>query len=151
MADAQVPDDGSIPPETEVWRRIPPWQWTPDDSVTLGHRPSTDAFDDQELSVVIANECTGGLDTLLEGLVGFGVASFTVSEIRERAWGIVRVRDEKLPGHAHVTGNKTKGKRSSLAKRCRMIKMPSAGAAAPNNGIPSTPVAPQSGPSESAP
>jgi hypothetical protein len=126
MSDAAPPEnDSSIPSDTELWRRIPGWQWVPDDSIATGFRPSSDAFDDDELSVVIAAECAGGIPTLLAGHEGFGVASFTVAEIRSRGWGIIRVPDDLLPGHSHVTGKKkTKSKRTSLAKTCRMLVNP---------------------------
>jgi len=112
------PNDLSIAPDVELWRRIPPWQWIPDSNTPTGRRPTSDAFDDIELSVVIAVECEGGLGTLLAGHVGYGVASFTVGDIRDRGWGIVRVPDDELPGHAHVTGKKSHSKRASLAKKC---------------------------------
>lgn len=124
MTDANAPDEASIPLETELWRRIPFRQWVPDDSRTEGYRPSSDAFDDAELSVVIASECQGGLSTLLRGHPRYGVASFTVGEVRALGWGIVRAPDNELPGHAHVTGKKTHGQRSRLAKACRMLKNP---------------------------
>lgn len=120
----QSTDDDSIPPEAELWRRIPPYQWIKDENLPSGFRPTSDLLDDPELSVVIASECTGGLATLLEAHEDFGVASFTVGEIRDRGWGIVRVPDEKLPGHAHVTGKKSHGKRASLVKTARILKAP---------------------------
>ena len=126
MSDVRALDDESIGPDTELWRRIAPWQWVRDDGVPSGYRPTTDSLDDPELSVVIAAECVGGLETLLRGHDEFGVASFTVSEVRSRGWGIVRVADDSLPGHAHVTGHKTRGKRSSLVKTCRIVRVPRA-------------------------
>jgi hypothetical protein len=125
MSGAQTPsDDDSIPREKELWRRIPPWQWIADPNVAAGYRPTSDAFDDPDLSVVIADECIGGVQTLLAGHDGFGVASFTVADIRDRGWGIVRVADDELPGHAYVTRKKSHGKRSSLAKNCKMLVIP---------------------------
>lgn len=125
MSDANAPDDDkSIPDETELWRRIPFQQWVPDSNKPEGYRPSSDAFDDLELSVVIVSECAGGLSTLLRGHARYGIASFTVREVRGLSWGIVRSADDELPGHAHVTGKKTHGQRSRLAKNCRMVKNP---------------------------
>lgn len=125
MSDAQKPDDDdTISPETELWRRIPPTHWVRDETVPGGYRPTSETFNDPELSVVMATECHGGLETLLTDHDKFGVASFTVGEIRERGWGIVRVPDDALPGHAHVTGKKSHGKRSSLTKQCRMLVLP---------------------------
>jgi hypothetical protein len=119
-----VSDDPSIPDDAELWRRIPYWHWHPDPSVPAGHRPSSAAFDDPELSVVIAAECPGGMDAILVGHEGFGVASFTAGEARRFGWGVVRVPLAESPAHAHVTGRKTGGQRSELAKACRMLKDP---------------------------
>jgi len=121
---ATQPNDPSIPNDADLWRRIPPAQMTEDDQVPSGRRPSTANFDDPELSVVIAAECTGGLETLLQGLPTFGVASFTAGDVRRLGLGVVRVQDESLPGHAHVTGHKTKSTRNRLARSCRMVRYP---------------------------
>src|SRR5690242_20709922 len=121
--DAQT-DDPSIPDGTELWRRIPVWAWVEDDSAPNGRRPSSAAFEDDEMSVVIAAECTGGLSTLLRNHEHFGVASFTAGEVRSHGWGVVRAPDDELPGHAHVMGKKTRGKRAALAKSCRMLRDP---------------------------
>ncbi len=130
MSDAQAPeDDESIPNGAKLWRRIPPGQMVPDDEVPGGRRPSSGNFDELELSAVIASECTGGLATLLEGDQTFGVACFTVGEIRAFGWGVIRVPDPKLPGHVHITGNtgkKNHKKRAALGKSCRMIRYPDA-------------------------
>lgn len=118
-------DDGSIENDVELWRRIPPSQWVSDDSVEGRFRASSANFDDDELSVVIARECTGGLATLLDGHEHFGVASFTAGEARTLGWGVVRDPDDLLPGHALVLGKKShkKGKQK-LAKSCRILKLP---------------------------
>src|SRR5687768_10624340 len=101
-------DDTSIGDDAELWRRVPPNQWVPDDSSALGFRPSSANFDENEMSVVIADECTGGLATLLENHEQFGVASFTAGEVRALGWTVVRAPDDQLPGHAHVLGKKAR-------------------------------------------
>jgi alpha-D-ribose 1-methylphosphonate 5-triphosphate synthase subunit PhnG len=94
-------------------------------SVT-GRRPSSANFDDPELSVVIASECTGGMETLLSGHEGFGIVAFTVGDVRAHGWGIVRAPDVHLPGHAHVTGaRKTQAQRKAIARRCTVVVEPS--------------------------
>jgi len=118
------PDDKGITDDTELWRRIPPDQMTDDDQVPSGWRPSTGNFDKYEMSVVIAAESVGGLDGLLSGWEGFGVASFTAGEVRQLEFGVVRDPDPKLPGHALVVGNKSHGKRNRLARLCRLIRVP---------------------------
>jgi hypothetical protein len=115
-------DDASIPSEAELWRRIPPEQMTGDGSE---RRPSTANFEDAELSVAIAAECTGGLDALLKGHDSFGVASFTAGFVRALGLGVVRDPIDAIPGHANVTGNKTKSKRKQIARACKMVHDPS--------------------------
>ncbi len=128
MTNAAAPaDDSSIPNDTELWRRIHPDFMTPDDSVPSGHRPSSGNFDEYEMSAVIAEECTGGLGTLLRGHDGFGVAGFTVGAIRALGWGVVRAPQAELPGHVQITGNtgkKNHKSRTALARSCRMILDP---------------------------
>ena len=126
MADDDIVDDPSIPNESELWRRIAPPQWKPDSNHPRGFRPTSDMFNDDELSVVIATECTGGIDTLLAGHLGFGVAAFTAGEVRAFEWGVVRAPDTLLPGHAHVLGKKGRRARKTLAMSCRVLREPAA-------------------------
>jgi hypothetical protein len=124
MAAAPPQDDQTIPDHVVLWRRIPPLHWVRDDSAPVGHRISSAAFDDPEMSVVIAVECTGGEITLLSGHNGFGIASFTVGDVRTLGWGVVRDPDENLPGHALVLGKKTRGTCLRLAKSCQVLCQP---------------------------
>lgn len=119
-----VPDDPAIPDAAELWRRIPHWHWHADASVPGGYRPSSAAFEDPELSVVIAAECPGGTADLLAGHATFGVAAFTAGEARGFGWGVIRFPLPESPAHAHVMGRKTGSQRSRLAKACRMLKTP---------------------------
>ena len=98
MTPAGPPDDPSIPGEAELWRRIPFAQWASDPSVATGFRPSSANFDDVELSVVIASECIGGLDTLLQDHDGFGVASFSVAEVHDLGWVSSALLMNSFPG-----------------------------------------------------
>jgi hypothetical protein len=120
-------DDPSIPDEAVLLRRIPYSDMVADDSVPSGYRPSSSNFNWDELSAVIASECT--LETLLKDHTSYGVASFTVREIRAFGWGVIRVPDPELPGHVHITGhmgkkNQNRQKRAILGKTCRMIRDP---------------------------
>jgi len=128
MTHAGAPaDDLTISGDTELWRRIHPDFMTIDDSVEGGRRPSSGNFDENEMSAVIANECTGGLATLLRGHDGFGVAGFTVGAIRALGWGVVRAEQVDLPGHVVITGNtgkKNHKNRTTLARSCRIILEP---------------------------
>jgi hypothetical protein len=76
------------------------------------------------MSVVIAMECTGGLDTFLKGAQGFGVALLTVGQVRTQKLGVVRYPDPELPGHAHVVGKKTKSVKKHLYEDARLILEP---------------------------
>lgn len=117
-------NDSGISADTELWRRIPLNHWVEDTKVPLGYRPSSDSFNEPNFSVVIAAECTGGIATLLRGHEEYGVASFTVQHIREIGFGIIRVPDAELPGHAHITGKASRGKRADLARKCTMLRIP---------------------------
>ena len=117
-------DEPSIPADAELWRRIPWLHWVADSGVPDGRRVSSAAFDDPEMSVVIADECEGGEAALLRGHPGFGIASFTVGDVRGLGWGVVRAPDENLPGHAHVTGRKSRSKLRQLAKLCHIRRAP---------------------------
>jgi hypothetical protein len=117
-----APDDRSIDNEADLLRRFPHHQLIRDDAAEGGLRPSSATFDDAELSVALSSECS--LDELLVGHNGFGVVSFTAGQARAFGWGVVRAPSEDYPGHAHVTGKKTQGQRSRLAKACRILRMP---------------------------
>jgi hypothetical protein len=121
-------DDATIAGDTELWRRIPPKHWI-SDADSAGWRISSAAFEDSPdgspMSVVIASECTGGLNTLLKNLIGFGVAVLTVQQLRARGLGVVRFPDADLPGHAHVIGRKSQSVRRKLAREdARIILEP---------------------------
>jgi hypothetical protein len=112
-------DDPSIANETELWRRIPPSSWLRDE-----RRPTSEVFRTDEMSVVIAAECAGGLDGLLRGREEFGIAAFTAGAVREAGWGVVRDPTDEQLGHALVTGKKGKTACARLAKSCVVRREP---------------------------
>ena len=124
---ALPPNDPSIADAVELWRRIPFRHWIPDPD-TGGRRITSAAFqddpDDSPISVVIATECTGGLNTLLAGHDGFGVAVLTVGQVRQFGLGVIRHQDDSLPGHAHITGKKSRSIERKLSTAARMIQDP---------------------------
>lgn len=129
MSDATSPHDlEHIPDEAELWRRIPYRHWVPDDRAQGGRRVSSAAFDDPELSVVVAGRCEGGLDTLLRGHHGFGVAAFTAGFARELGCQVSLAPDDQLPGHAHVLGPQSRSQLKKLARqlatKCRILREP---------------------------
>ena len=125
MIDANADsDDRSINDDTVLWRRLPQNGVATDSSAPNGRRPSSANFADAELSVVIAAECIGGTDRLLKNHAGFGVFAFRVADARSVGWGVVRAPDDNLPGHAHVTGRKTHGQRSKVAKLSQIVVEP---------------------------
>ena len=123
--DGAPPDDPTIGDDAELWRRVPPLHWVPD-ATAAGRRVSSAAFDDPEMSVVIAAECDGGEATLLRGHDGFGIARFTAGDVRALGWSVVRAPLDELPGHANVLGKKTTGARRKLALQCRVAPEPKA-------------------------
>ena len=119
----------SIADDEELWRRVPPHHWVLDENVVPPeHRVSSAAFEDPEMSVVVASACLGGEATLLAGHNGFGIARFTARDVRNLGGEIVWAPN-KLPGHAHVSGfgeSRDKKKRRRLAKLCRVDPKPAA-------------------------
>src|SRR5437867_262045 len=106
MGDAGHPeDDRTIPDDAILWRRIPAEQIVDDPKARDGQRPSSGNFDDPDLSAVISAECP--LEVLLRGHETFRVVSFSVGLVREIGYGVIRVHDDELPGHVHITGKKT--------------------------------------------
>ena len=118
-------DDGSIPSEAKVLRRIPPGRFVEDRD---GPRPQSDNFsnspDGTGTSVTILAE---GIDPreLLEGHDGFGLVSLSVQDIRDAGLGIVR---KPIVGgdqnHAHIQGKKKKKIERQLAGAAEWIVMP---------------------------
>jgi hypothetical protein len=127
---ATSPDDGSIPDEFALWRRIPPWHFIHDEN--LGRwRPSSAAFaddsDGQPLSVVLAEAVVAagrGALQILEGHDGFALAAITAGAARTCGLGVVRDPLPTEPAHALVVGPKTKAIQRRLAKAAIWIVPP---------------------------
>src|SRR5574341_337646 len=116
-------NDPSISDATVLWRRIPAEQMTDDDSVPTGRRPSSGNFDEEAMSAVISSECP--LETLLNKHDTYRVYSFTAGYVRnELGYGVIRVHDDELPGHVHITGKKTDGRSRKLARKCLLVHPP---------------------------
>lgn len=121
----QFEDDGSIPPETKVLRRIPPGRFVED---RAGPRPQTGNFsnhrDGTGTSVSIFVEGGNPLK-LLEGHDGYALVSLTVRDIRDAGLGIVR---NPITGgdqnHAHIQGKKTGEAKRHLTLSAEWIVMP---------------------------
>lgn len=115
--------DVTIPDTAHLWRRIPPWEdYTVFDPQVGGLRPSSAAFDDDEMSVFIGDELSGTSE-ILHGLDGFGVVSISARLARD--CGHVVVRDpEPHPAHALVVGPKTRAVRRRLARGAEWVLRP---------------------------
>ncbi len=117
-----------IADDEELWRRLPPQHWMLDEKMMPPmRRISSAAFDDPEMSVVVARACAGGEATLLAGHDGFGIARFTARDVRDLGGEVVWAPDDALPGHAHVTGfgeRRDRKKRKALGERCRIDPEP---------------------------
>lgn len=121
-------DDGSITDEMTLWRRISPLWWTFD--AKLGtHRVTSAAFEDHpdgsSMSVTIAEEAVG-VDVLLDGHEGYGVASFPARVARhDCGQHLVRRPLPKNPAHAEVVGRKTDAVKKKLRLASTVLVQPS--------------------------
>ncbi len=120
-------DDAPISDEAELWRRIPFVHWIVAETVSGARRVASAAFDDNEMSVVVASACAGDKTSLLKDHEEYGVACFTAGEVRSLGGEVVWAYDERVPGHAHVSGfggSRARKMRRALAKLCRVDPEP---------------------------
>ena len=117
------PDDASVPDQTDLLRRIPPWHVVSDDNVG-GWRPSSAAFEDDDdgdpmsvyLSTVILRESRQP-ESVLAGHEGYSLAAITAGLARANNQ---TVHPDPLPeesSHAVVCGEKRRPKNNSPRKR----------------------------------
>lgn len=138
MADLRRADDLSIPPEENVYIRIPTWG-DPCRVVEGGYRPTSGSikhYPDEPISCDLASLC-GPDDTRTRGTNGnYHVAVVNVGAVRELGLRVVRdpIPDGDIPNlaHAEILGSKldgakniteglTSGQFSNLARKARMI------------------------------
>ncbi len=74
------------------------------------------------MSVVVASECTDGVDGLLRGHESLGVVEFTVGFARGLRQGVVRAPLPEQSAHAHVVGRKTDGTKKRFAREARIVR-----------------------------
>ncbi len=102
-------DDPSIKGAWTLWRRIPPWHFTPDGKG--GQRASSAAFEDDPdgdpMSVTIV-EKGGEIDRAMAGHDGYGLVAISVQEMRDKGQKIVFKPTADEPAHGIVVGEKNK-------------------------------------------
>lgn len=127
---AGLSDDPTILDPWELWRRIYPGWWVPDQNSQGGYRLSTQAFEDARdgtpMSVSIAVESRGQA-SMLENHKGYGLASFTAGHARSCEQILQRAPTEADPAHAHVAGPKTKSVKRRLLSGTAIVVEPSRG------------------------
>jgi hypothetical protein len=130
MADAGYTDDPTIPDQAELFRRIPPCHFVPDQN-SGGLRPSSAAFNDHPngspMSVVLADVLAAmgrRPDDVLAGHIGFALAKITAGFARECQQGVAREPLEDEPAHAVVFGRKTKAVMRKLATEAHWVIPP---------------------------
>ena len=126
MAYDEYSDDPTIPDDAELWRRIPPWHFVPDEN--LGQiRPSSAAFEDHPdgspMSVLLAAEA-GDPQHALAGHQEFALASITAALVRGLGLGVAKDPLPDEPAHAVVFGKKNKRVSRRLAIGSRWIVPP---------------------------
>jgi len=122
-------DDPSIKNEADLWRRIPPWHFVPDEN-RGGVRPSSAAFendpDGNPMSVFVAELVrVAGKDEkdVLTGLKDFALASVTAGFAREQSQSVA-LEPADFPGHAVVFGKKPKSVSRAFAKSAKWVVAP---------------------------
>jgi hypothetical protein len=122
-------NDPSIPGWTVLLRRIPPKA----DRVTWAENglpiPSSQNFKDKrydEISVYMANETSP--EAVLRGHNGFGLAYFTVQDVRDAAAEfrvaimICRDEEEPEPGHVVICGKITNGMATKIKALAKWVE-----------------------------
>ena len=127
---SEYKDDPTIANPDELWRRIPPQWFVPDQNLG-GMRPTSQAFQDHPngtpMSVLLAVDLLasgGNSDTALSGHAGFALASVTAGLCRECSQKVARDPTPKEPAHGVVVGNKTNSVRKRLAREARWVVPP---------------------------
>ena len=124
MAGGEYSDDPTIDDAAFLWRRVPPWHVT-FDSREQRWRPSSAAFDDKEMSVVLAVESRGS-DSVLTGHEGYGLVAITAGLARQRGQVIARDPTDDEPAHAVVVGRKADSTLKAFARSAIWIVRPPA-------------------------
>jgi hypothetical protein len=118
-------DDTSISDAAELLRRISVHWWVFDDR-TGRRRLSSAAFENSRdgsgTSVAIAAETSP--DELLNGYVGYGLASLTAGKAREQQQRVCRVPLDDMPWHAQIEGRKTGSIKKALSSACKILVEP---------------------------
>jgi hypothetical protein len=113
-----VPRDPTIRPDEVLLRRVPPDQVVLDKN-TNTHRPSSAAFEDEQLSVDIQSVLhEHGLDWrfTLRGHESFSLCSLTAQQAWDADQEIVRSPTIENPAHGDVVGGKPYAVRKKLAR-----------------------------------
>lgn len=118
-------NDPTITNDERLLRRIPHWQWVEDGAG--GHRPSSAAFGDEDLSVDLASVLIASgqaLDATLSGHQGFALAAITAKIAREQGQAVCRDPLPENPAHAIVAGKKTTAVKKQFARSSEWIVPP---------------------------
>ena len=123
-------DDGTIPTDAELWRRIHP-DWVVRDENVDALRVSSAAFDNSRdgspTSVLLATIVreTGRTDfDVLATFEGYALASLTAGQARVCDHGVARDPLLDEPAHAFVFGTKTKKAKRCLARSAEWVVSP---------------------------
>lgn len=118
-------DDGSIPDDAGLLRRIRPDQVVPDENLG-GLRPSSAAFKDLEMSVdaepiLVAN----GQDWrfTLQGYAGYSLARFVAHKPRSLGLPVIHKPQDKNPAHTEVHGKKTRSNAREIADSSQWVHL----------------------------
>ncbi len=114
-------DDSTIDDNETIWRRVSD---AVDDSNLNRKRPSTACFlqdgPDGPVSVYLASEAISHKIVMENAKEPF-LVELNAGFIRQLGIGIIRDPSSGGPGHALLTGRKTRGKRNKMAKAATWV------------------------------
>lgn len=125
-------DDGSIPDDAVLWRRVHPDFWIFDEN-TGTDGVTSQAFTDNPgdgvvgMSVRVASMVLAAgleVESILVGKEAFGVVALTAGLLRRDKQILVQDPKPEGPGHYDVVGDKPKGVKRRWAKGCQWVRKP---------------------------
>lgn len=119
-------NDDTIADAERLLRRVPPLWWIFDDNLGC-HRPSTAAFDAEEMSVSLASSLVAfwqPLTTVLAGHEGYALVAITAGLARQGGQAVARDPIPENPHHGVVFGKKPRSLRNAFKRQCECIYDP---------------------------
>jgi hypothetical protein len=116
-------NDDTVADAERLLRRVPPYWWIYDGNLGC-LRPTTAAFDDEEMSVALASsllECNQALTSVLAGHDQYALVAITAGLARHCNQAVARDPLPDQPHHAVVFGKKPRSVLKTFKRQCVCI------------------------------